>query len=562
MPSSKFALLFFLSVGALLAQPDVGGGITQPASGGGGGSTTLTITNEGTTGTTTNTLTKLTGAPSTAIKAATTDTGGVVGICTSGCSTSGSATIQIVASVTCAFDSSGNSAGHYVQISSATAGDCTDAGATYPTSGQVIGRSLSTNVGAGNYTIDLFPAEIKGASGGGGSAGSTLFTYVNATGVGPNNTASETSLIGTATTGSKTIAANTMTAGQLMQVIVTGQVTTPAVPDNLTLNMYMGATKVATGTVTGTNIANLTTQSISFKSSFYILTGGASCAVLVEDVSIISAATALGGGITKFQGTGNTYDCTANEAFDFKAQWASNQAGESIFGQGVSLYIPGAPVTSVNGATGAVTVQPFFQTLTAPASGSFTQRNYNTGSGVVTTQVNNTSPVTSITILQHDPSNTGNIVALDKAKIAATFTMTIAITYAQSGNSGFGGMYLSDGGSPPNIIFYGYQAQSGSFTGGPVGFTFTNFTTFGSTIFTQGNNLPVGGLLWLRIKETASNRLYYSSSDGITFAQTGSEANTAHFTTSRYGVMVADSSGSAGAPDTMISWYSFAETTP
>lgn len=127
---------------------------------GGGGAPTITIANAGTTGTTTNTLTKLTGAPSTAVISATSDTGGVVGITTSGAGTSGNATISIAGSVNCVF-SGATTSGDYVQISSATGGDCADAGASYPTTGQVIGRVLSTNGSAGTYLIDLFPSEIK-----------------------------------------------------------------------------------------------------------------------------------------------------------------------------------------------------------------------------------------------------------------------------------------------------------------------------------------------------------------------------------------------------------------
>ena len=131
---------------------------------GSSGAPTLTVANASTTGTTLDTLTKLTGAPSTAVIAATTDTGGVVGIVTAGAGTTGSATVQIAGSASCVF-SGATTAGDYVGISSATAGDCVDAGAANPTSGQIIGRVLSTNASAGTYTIDQFPAEIAGASG-------------------------------------------------------------------------------------------------------------------------------------------------------------------------------------------------------------------------------------------------------------------------------------------------------------------------------------------------------------------------------------------------------------
>lgn len=129
---------------------------------GGTASTTLNIANEGVTGTGLNLLAKLTGAPSTAIKTATTDVNGAIGICNANCSTAGTASIQLSGSQSCIFDGA-TTAGDYVIISATVVGNCHDAGAAYPTTGgvQVIGRVLSTNAGVGTYTIDLYPAEIR-----------------------------------------------------------------------------------------------------------------------------------------------------------------------------------------------------------------------------------------------------------------------------------------------------------------------------------------------------------------------------------------------------------------
>ena len=127
----------------------------------------ITVANAAATGTTINTLTKLTGAPSTAVISSAGDSGGAIGITTAGAGTSGSATITNMGVAACVFDSA-TTAGDYVQISSTVAGNCHDTGAaTYPSSGQIIGRVLSTNASAGSYNIDLFTPEIKAASGGG-----------------------------------------------------------------------------------------------------------------------------------------------------------------------------------------------------------------------------------------------------------------------------------------------------------------------------------------------------------------------------------------------------------
>src|SRR5207248_9100586 len=100
-------------------------------------------TNEANTGTTTNRLAKLTGAPSAAIVAGTSDSSGVIGVVVSGAGTSGSVQIAARGQANCDFDGA-TVAGGYAQISSTTGGKCHDGGATYPTTGQVLGRVLST----------------------------------------------------------------------------------------------------------------------------------------------------------------------------------------------------------------------------------------------------------------------------------------------------------------------------------------------------------------------------------------------------------------------------------
>jgi len=171
----------------------------------------LNVANAASTGTTTNKLVKLTGAPSTAVIAATTDTGGIVGICTANCGVAGTyatATIQTAGPASCVF-AGATTAGDYVQISSGTGGDCADAGATYPTSGQVLGRVLSTNGGGGTYALDLFPSEMQASSGSGGVASVALQNNGSAYGSmtsGQNGTLNFTNCTVTGTAPSFTIA--------------------------------------------------------------------------------------------------------------------------------------------------------------------------------------------------------------------------------------------------------------------------------------------------------------------------------------------------------------------
>lgn len=141
------------------------------------------IANASSTGTTVNKLAKLSGAPSTALISATTDTGGIVGVVIGGAGTTGNAQIAVSGQATCVFDG-GTTAGDYVQNSGSVAGDCTDAGATYPSARQVIGRVLATIASTGNAAIVVFPPEIEANTGGGGGSGTvTSVTLIAGTGM-------------------------------------------------------------------------------------------------------------------------------------------------------------------------------------------------------------------------------------------------------------------------------------------------------------------------------------------------------------------------------------------
>ncbi len=83
------------------------------------------IANASATGTTMNLLAKLTGAPSTAVKTATTDTGGIIGIVTGNAGTSGNAQVAMDGQAACTFDGA-TTAGDFVTISSTNDGYCHD----------------------------------------------------------------------------------------------------------------------------------------------------------------------------------------------------------------------------------------------------------------------------------------------------------------------------------------------------------------------------------------------------------------------------------------------------
>jgi hypothetical protein len=137
-----------------------------------GNALVLEVANDTNTGTGSNQLAKLAGATSAAIKAATSDTSGVIGIVTGGAGVSGNAQIAREGKALCAFDG-GTIAGDYVQISSSVAGDCHDAGSAYPVSGQVIGQVMTTNGSSGVFPVQVFSAGIVARAGATGPTGAT-----------------------------------------------------------------------------------------------------------------------------------------------------------------------------------------------------------------------------------------------------------------------------------------------------------------------------------------------------------------------------------------------------
>ena len=167
------------------------------------------IANAGSTGTTLNKLAKLTGAPSTAVIATTSDTSGVVGVVIGGAGTTASAQIAVHGRASCIFDGA-TTAGDYVQISSTSTGDCHDAGSSYPAAGQVLGRVLSTNGTGGTFAMEVFSPGI--AAGGSGSGSVTSVAIAPSGGLVSTGTCTIT------TTGSCAVLVEQMTPGGRLTV--------------------------------------------------------------------------------------------------------------------------------------------------------------------------------------------------------------------------------------------------------------------------------------------------------------------------------------------------------
>lgn len=160
----------------------------------------IEIANAVSTGTTVNLLAKLTGAPSTAVVATTTDTVGVVGCVVSGAGTTGNAVIATAGTTVCTFDGA-TTAGDYVIVSTSSNGKVHDAGSTEPTGVQTLGRVLSSNGGGGVYAMIVFPPDQEYTAGGGGGGGSV-------TSVGLTNSDTNLTITGSPITTSGTLTVN------------------------------------------------------------------------------------------------------------------------------------------------------------------------------------------------------------------------------------------------------------------------------------------------------------------------------------------------------------------
>jgi hypothetical protein len=88
------------------------------------------------------------------------DSTGILGVVVAGPGKIGSAQIAVAGQALCWFDGA-TTAGDYVRASPSTAGYCTDVGASYPTSGQVLGRVLQTKGSSGACYVYLFGAEQR-----------------------------------------------------------------------------------------------------------------------------------------------------------------------------------------------------------------------------------------------------------------------------------------------------------------------------------------------------------------------------------------------------------------
>lgn len=201
-------------------------------------------------------------------------------------------------------------------------------------------------------------------------------------------------------------------------------------------------------------------------------------------------------------------------------------------------------------------------TLTPPPTTGWSWQGQNVGGST------NAVDTTNNTLALSTNGTADGIASYVRSEIAATFTITAAITLASgfdadnpAGNLYYsGGIVVTDG---TKLITYGalcYKqyinlncakwTNNTSFSANVTGFTGT------STVGNQPSSISPA--LFLKIQETASNRLYSISPDGIHWAQISSTTNTDFLTTTKYGVYIRGK----GTVNVWTSALSFTESNP
>ena len=348
--------------------------------------TIATIPNSS-TGTTINKLASLSGGK--AIITTAGATSGVIGIVIGGAGAAGSATVQTEASsVSCVFDGA-TTAGDYVQISASVNGDCTDAGATLPSSGQALGTVLSTNGGGGNYKMLLNASGAFVSSSGGGTPSGCSANQLPVAGasVGLPFTCPGATLTGGALVLSASGTASSLTFGNATSGTLTIQPVTGA------LGTVTISAPASTGTIALTNIDNLFSagQTISAGTAgtpFAVKNASAFLFQILRNtdtnvqfnlanksaVQVVSATEAVGNdvGITTLQlkaGGTDVVDITSsaatfNQPISATSLTASGTASSALYATATNCSSSASPAVCAAAAAGSVVVAAAATTVT------------------------------------------------------------------------------------------------------------------------------------------------------------------------------------------------------
>lgn len=487
-----------------LTATNSGGGVNVGAS-----NLNFNIANASVTGTTVNRLAKLTGAPSTAVITATTDTENAVGVVISGAGTTGTATIAIMGQVSCDFDGS-TTAGNYVIISTSTAGKCSDAGSTWPTTGAVYGRVLSSNVGAGTYSMELMTPDVAFQNAGNGKSkpggnnttvqynnsnqfgGITAVTYESLGGgirltapAMPTLTGTATS-VGTAVTGTGTLFTTELVVGD--KIYISGDTSS---------NASRAVVAIADNT-------HLTTDS-AFSPTLSATTLKRSSAILRQLQPDGSLGLVVGGdGQIYSYGSNSTY----NSGFAFSNR-TDNKGGGTIYSPAANsiwMFDDTALVDVFKLDAGALTIPRGSITSgsTSVATGSLVLKGITSGTAILTVGAAAGTPTITL------PTTTGTLALLG----ANTFTASQNITASTNGSLEFYVQNNSNGNAALGMIrilndanaWMGWQKYSTGYTtsGLVVASLGGYYNTTGASLF---SNTTSSDFIWARGGSAATNEV-------------------------------------------------------
>jgi hypothetical protein len=200
-------------------------------------------------------------------------------------------------------------------------------------------------------------------SGGGGAAGATLFSATASKTV---TATSETTLIGTVS-GSTTVPANTFTAGQLMEFYASGFYSSPVTAASLTINFKVGGTtQITTGAVVV--IPSVTNGVWRFHCGITTRTAGSGGTQIANCLFETTGSTLTPGEAPMQVSSAWTVNTTTTNALDLTATWSTATGSPTITSTNVAAWIPGAPVTSVFGQTGAVNIPVTTTDISTPSN--------------------------------------------------------------------------------------------------------------------------------------------------------------------------------------------------
>jgi hypothetical protein len=357
----------------------------------------------------------------------TSDTSGAIGIVVSGAGTSGTAQVAQLGTVPCDFSNS-TVVGDYVQISSGVAGNCQDAGSTYPTSGEVLGHVNSTNASAGTYAINIFSPDVggyatvcKGHSGCGGGAGSVSSIDITGNGVS---------------------VASTTTGGP---ITTSGTINLP-VPNVMAGTVNHGPTPTGVSTVSivqGPTIAKTTSGGTLNASYGSPVTSGNTFLWIVSQE--VSSPTCNSGGLTDSLGSSVTYYAAAGGAGKAGGYTCIGTGQFSSSGSDTVTYTAGIhnelslTIISLGGTTGIDVIYGFpgtapftaNPTTTADTDGEIVYYSCAQGS---TTDVSIVPGISQVTYELTNPSIYVGVQSLGAAGAASvTATPTGCASYSTGG---------------------------------------------------------------------------------------------------------------------------------